>query len=104
MWFTASLLFKSVHSPSSSRPAVWELSIRLLRAETEAEARTEAERIGNATPASYQAQSDQVTWRFEGVESICAIESETLQHGTEVYSTFLSDTAVAEFRKAFGEE
>jgi hypothetical protein len=66
MWYSASLLFKSVHVPSDSRPPLWEESIRLIEAETEIDARKEAERIGRAEKVAYRAQSDVVLQKALG--------------------------------------
>ena len=104
MWFAASLLFKSVHVPTGSRPPVWEQSIRLIEAETEAQAREEAERIGRAQKVSYQAQNDVVLWTFEGVERLYAIDRPELQNGVELFSRFLSDDTVTSLAKPFSDE
>jgi hypothetical protein len=104
MWFAASLLFKSVHVPSGARPALWEESIRLIHAATEADAQKEAERIGRAEKVAYQAQSDLVFWTFEGVERLFAIDDDQLLHGTELFSRFLRDSEVSSLLTPFDED
>jgi hypothetical protein len=104
MWYSVSLLFKSVHVPTGPRPAVWEESIRLVEAETESEARQKAEIIGQSEKASYQARNDLVLWTFEGVERLYTIDQERLKHGVELFSRFLRDSEVESLRTPFDDE
>jgi Domain of unknown function (DUF4288) len=90
MWFTASLLFKSVHIGQPDNDCLWEESIVLLRAETRAEAQQQAERLGQAEEHEYvSATGDLVKWTFQRVDSVYEILDGTLEHGTEVFSRFL---------------
>jgi hypothetical protein len=104
MWYSASLLFKSTHVPSDARPPVWEESIRLVEAESEAVARTEAERIGRAEVVVYQANSDLVLWTFERIERVYEIDNEELRSGTEIFSRFLRDSEVSSLLTPFDPE
>jgi hypothetical protein len=104
MWFAANLLFKSVHVPNRGSPPIWEQSIRLIEAETEADARNKAEPIGGSEIVSYQARSDLVIWTFEGVERIFAIEKTHLSNGVELFSRFLRDSEVTSMRTPFDDE
>jgi hypothetical protein len=104
MWYSASLLFRSTHVPSEARSPVWEESIRLVEAETEADARTEAERLGRAEAVVYQTQNDVVLWTFEGVERVYKIDKDELQNGTEVFSRFLRDSEVTSLLTPFDAE
>jgi hypothetical protein len=91
MWFTASLLFKS-HIPNEPEAqALWEESIVLIRAVDEEEARTKAEEIGKHGELEYLAAAgNQVHWTFERIESIHEVLAKNLEHGTELFSRFLS--------------
>jgi hypothetical protein len=104
MWFAANLLFKSVHIPSGKSPPIWEQSIRLIEAETEADARDKAERLGRSEMVSYQARSDLVIWTFEGVERVYAIEQDHLSDGVELFSRFLRDAEVTSMMTPFEDE
>jgi hypothetical protein len=104
MWFAANLLFKSVHVPSGHRPPIWEQSIRLIEAETEADARNKADRVGRSEVVAYQAQSDLVIWTFEGVERVYAIEEDHLGDGVELFSRFLRDSEVTSMQTPFEDE
>ena len=70
MWYTASLLYKSAHIPTESKPTLWEESIRLVQAESEEEARVEAERIGKSEAHSYEVEDGLVIWSFEKIERV----------------------------------
>jgi hypothetical protein len=104
MWFTVNLLFKSNHPEHPENEFLWEERMFLVHAETEEEARREAERIGKAEEHEHVAANrDLVRWTLERIESVCAIDAETIKHGTEVFSRFLSDTEVASISTGFPE-
>lgn len=104
MWFTASLLFKSNIPNEPEGQALWEESIVLIRAADEEEARTKAEDIGKHGEHEYLAAAgNQVRWTFERIESIHQILSEYLEHGTEVYSRFLSASEIESLLSHFSE-
>src|SRR5438105_4014142 len=91
MWFTASLFFKSNIPNEPDTQALWEESIVLIRAADEQEARIKAEEIGKRREHKYLAAAgNQVRWSFEKIESIHEVLAENLEHGTEVFSRFLS--------------
>src|SRR4051794_19878834 len=90
MWFGVSLLFKSSHVGNPDQNALWEERIVLINAESEAEARHQGELLGKAEEHDYvSAAGDQVRWTFELVERVYAIQAETLEDQTEVFSRFL---------------
>jgi hypothetical protein len=103
MWYTASLLFKSIHTPAESKPTVWEESVRLIRARNETEARQEAETIGRAEAHSYEAEGGAVVWVFERVERLFEITDEELRNGSEVFSRYLRDSEVKSLLTPFEE-
>jgi hypothetical protein len=93
MWFAANLLFKSTHLDRPEHEGLWEECVTLVRAETEEKARDEAERIGKAREHEYvSATGDLVRWTFERIESLSEIDS--LEHGSELFSRFLSQSEV----------
>ena len=95
MWFSASLLFFSEHVGHSVANPLWEEQIILLQGADEDAAKAKAELRGKAEEHEYRnAENHLVRWRFERVERIFQIESETLAEGTEVFSRFLRDTDV----------
>jgi len=91
MWFTASLLFKSNIPNEPDSEALWEESIVLIRAANEEEARIKAEDSGKRREHEYLASAgNPVRWTFERIESVHEILAENLEHGTELFSRFLS--------------
>jgi hypothetical protein len=104
MWYAVSLLYKSFHLPPESEPTLWEESVRLIQAPTEAEARAAAERIGRSGAHSYEVESGTVSWTFEGIERVYLIEDEELRNGSEVFSRFLRDAEVKSLLTPFSDE
>lgn len=105
MWYTANLLFKSVHSPTSSKDALWEESIRLIEAETREQAMEKANILGKAAEVSYPIQSDDSTkWTFVKVERVVEIDGQKLKDGAEVFSRFLRESEVQSLLTPFDDE
>src|SRR4051812_16845043 len=94
MWYAVNLLYKSVHIPAESKPTVWEESIRIIQALSEAAARKEAEEIGRSAAHNYEVEDGSVTWTFEGIERVFSIQDDELRSGSEVFSRFLRDSEV----------
>lgn len=95
MWYAASLLFSSEHVDHPEANPLWEEQIILLQADDEDTAKIKAEARGKGANHQYfNAENHLVKWRFEQVERISQIESETLGDGTEVFSRFLRNTEV----------
>jgi len=93
MWYSASLLFKGVHSPLRAEP-LWEESVRLIKADTEDDAREKARRLGVAEKTSYRTSDGKVTWIFDRIERVYAIDAESIVDGTELFSRFLRNSEV----------
>lgn len=94
MWYSASLLLKRIHPRAAvgTDEALWEESIVLIEANSEDEAREEAERLGGKENQSFQAVSgEEVRWEFVRVTAIHELLDESLKNGTEVFSRFLRD-------------
>jgi hypothetical protein len=95
MWFAVNLLFKSVHAGKPEEDSLWEERIILIQAETEAEARQQAELLGKDEEHEYvSATGDLVRWTFQQIERVYPIEAETLENQTEVFSRFLRSSEV----------
>ena len=103
MWYGVSLLYKSVRTPPESDPPLWEESVRLIRAPTEAEARDVAERIGRSGDHSYETEDGWVRWTFERIERVFSIGDEELRNGSEVFSRFLKDAEVESLLTPFSD-
>jgi hypothetical protein len=102
MWFAVNLLFESIHPDHPENEFLWEERIILVRADTEEQARREGERLGKCEEQEYTAATgDLVRWVFRQVESVRAIE--TLDHGTELFSRFLSRQEVESLLSPFKE-
>src|SRR5262249_27059457 len=100
MWFAVNLLFEAVHPDDRENDSLWEERIILVRAKTETEACEEGERIGKAGEHEYiAANGDLVRWTFRQVERVSAVE--VLDHGTELFSRFLSKQEVESLLSPF---
>ncbi len=68
MWYAASLLMKIIHTEPESED-LWELSIRLIQADTRALAMERAEAMGKQEEVGYvSVQGNRVKWEFVQVE------------------------------------
>ena len=100
MWYTANLLFKSTHSKHQAGEAIWEESVRLIKANNEGEARQRAIDIGRSSQPSYAIEGDaNVKWTFVQVERVCEIDVEELTDGVELFSRFLRSSEVESILK-----
>ena len=100
MWYAACLLIESSRSPPGAEP-IWEQSIRLIAADSEDEARAKAERLGQSEGTSYLTTAGMLTWTFNRVERVYAIDTDTLTDGTELFSRFLRASEVASLLTPF---
>jgi len=93
MWFTASLLFKAEHLGVSNYTPLWEELVILFQAISESDAEAKAAAYGQSHQHEYtNDEGTLIRWRFQKVERVCAIESTTLEDGTELFSRFLRDS------------
>jgi len=103
-WFVASLLFKSVHTPTPSDDPLWEERLILIQAATQDEANAKAAIIGAQEVHSYKTVvGDTATWMFDGVLNTYEIEGSELSDGTELFSRFLRDTEVSSLKTPFAD-
>ena len=103
MWFSASLLFRSIHTVPDG-VELWEESICLVEADTEAKALAKASAIGHREQVSYVARGeDTVTWEFVQVERVFEIEGGQPSDGVELFSRFLRKSEVESLLKPFEE-
>ena len=90
MWYTASILYESVHNQKVKEDDIWEEQIVLILAESESDAMAKAEMIGKRGEERYlSATNEKVRWTFRCVQSTYGLLDEELKHGTEVFSRFL---------------
>lgn len=94
MWFSASLLFQSVHRIPSDG-SLWEESIRLIKATSLTEAKSIADLLRRSSETEYSVSDiDSVRWTFVRVESVFSIEDDLLKSGIELFSRFLRESEV----------
>ena len=104
MWYAVNLLFKSQRTPTSGDDPLWEESIRLIEAGTEAEAREKAVQLARADETCYDTINDTVTWVLDRVGQVYAIEADSLASGVEVFSRFLRNSEVQSLLTPFDDE
>lgn len=105
MWYSASLLYESVHDQKVREEDIWEERIVLISAGTDAEARAQAELIGiNGEVAYWSASKEQVRWVFREVQSIFELLDQELKAGAEVFSRFLRASEARSLLVPFEEE
>lgn len=89
MWYAASIFTKAESPNRPDSEALWEESIVLIKANSEAHARTVAEKIGRDSEVEYVGATDElISWRFIRVDRIQEI-GEELKPNEEVFSRFL---------------
>lgn len=105
MWYSASLLYESVHNQMAREESIWEEQIVLISADTDAEARAQAELIGKNAEVMYtSATQDQVRWAFREVQSVFQLLDQELKSGAEVFSRFLRASEARSLLTPFEEE
>ena len=97
MWFSARLLYRSTVDDSSEVPPLYEESIILINAESEAAACAEAERIAYSREHSYpNPEGKEVRWKFVRVLESQDLCEEELFSGVEVYSRLIRSASEPE--------
>src|SRR5947209_3742675 len=95
MWYTVSLLFRSVHNGEPRDRDLWEEIIYLVQAEDDEDAEHQAECLGKAKEhEDVSLTGELVRWVLHKVESVCRVESDSLTSGTELFSRFLNSVDV----------
>ena len=104
-WYSASLFYCGKREGGDHQSALWEERIIVLRAPGQVEAEKAAIAIGREKPLHYHAMDGtHITWEFRQVERCYEIESETLEHGTEVLSRFLRASEAESLLRPFDDE
>jgi len=99
MWFTASILFQSEISGDQNSP-LWEERIILLKADSEPEAKSLAERYGRSAETKYvSATKEEVAWKVESILGLNEVLDSSLDSGAEVFSRFLDSKQVNELKR-----
>lgn len=66
----------------------------MIKADSEDDARTKANELGLSEEHSYGVEGGVLTWRFDRVERVYAIDDAELGSGTELFSRFLRESEV----------
>jgi hypothetical protein len=108
-WYSARLLYESLHDRSESDSRVFEDRIIVLDASSEDDARERARELATAGENRYpNAYGETVEWKFREVLNLCSLFDEELRDGSEVYFAFLDGAALEHVRKSlnfkFGDE
>jgi len=92
-WYTASLIFESKRVQGEPpKDSLWEESIYLLAARSEAEAATVARKLGLSNETEFNAaDGHRIRWTFVEVQSIHEVCADHIAHGIELFSRFLDE-------------
>lgn len=86
MWFSAKLLFRADVDDQADIPPLHEASIRILKADSEEQAKEMAAETGVKEECNYKnSNGDLVQWRFVRIEEVQAIDDSEIRSGTEVF-------------------
>ena len=100
-WFAARVVLESQHPNDTGGEPLFEDRIFLIRAANEDEARSKARSFGKAAKEQYiNAEGRQVVWVFRELLDVKWIADETLEDGSEVYSTLLDQSELDQLRSA----
>src|SRR6266849_2104231 len=88
MWYSVSILMKSVSSEVAGGALLWEETIILVAAKDESDARVKGEKI---------------RWTYDRVFKVFEINRGIIGDGTEVFSRFLRDSEVNSMSNPFDE-
>ena len=106
--YSASLLFRSNRDGVAADfdgPGLWEESIILVEALSEADAAEEAARIGQSMESNYVAlDGARVSWHFHKVERVFEIQDRPLAHGCEIFSRHLRGSEVKSLLTPFDDD
>jgi hypothetical protein len=98
VWFAARLLFVS---QIEGEETLFEETMVLLRAQTEAAAIKRAIKLGEAETHSYQnGDNETVSWVFSQVLDLIQLDTPSIEDGTEVYHHFLTAAEVDQVRES----
>jgi hypothetical protein len=89
-WYSVKLLFQSTIDGRLLEQSLCEESIRILRGESDEQARARAEEIGRSAEHEYLNESGEVVrWNFVSVLELQDLSETELQDGMEVFSTLI---------------
>src|SRR5262249_50803022 len=87
-WYWVAALYKAVHVGVPRKRHLWERTVFLVQATSDAEAAQTAERVAREKEHEYVAAAgDLIRWTFQYIEDIQSLLDEAFEEGTEVYWT-----------------
>jgi|SRR4051794_7222775 len=96
-WFAACLLMESLVDSGPPKEKLFEETIVLVRAATDADAAQKAERFGRDAEHEYQnTYGETVRWVFRELLDLKELIDEAIGDGTEVYYAFLDENEVVQ--------
>lgn len=105
MWFCAALLRVAERNGKRDANSLWEEQFVLVESVDEQQAsKLVQERYGHDQAPYKNNKGDLIAWKFVAIERVYAIEQQTLNNGTEVFSRFLRDSEVQSLLTPFSEE
>ena len=90
-YFSVGLLYESVCLDQNDlRPGIWEESIRIVSANTQAQAQQRAIELAASGESTYQNQDGQtIAWKFRKISAVYELLDDAIGDGTEVFSRTL---------------
>lgn len=103
MDYSVALVLRGKHE--SGRAALWEFVVLLVEASEEDEARAKAEQLAARYETDFRTvDGDTVSWRLEAVQKVALIDYGADRNGTELYSTFLTDSEARSILEPMAED
>ncbi len=104
MWFSASLLSEGESPDRAPSEILWEESIVLIEADSEAEARIVAAKVAKDSETEYcTAMGEKISWKFRSIQSVYEMDGSSFKTGTELFSRFLRSSEVESLLADFEE-
>ena len=98
MWYTASLIFKSVNEDGVTN--LCEERIILFDALCETDVYAKAQSFGLDSEHSYEVEGGgTLHWKYDSVERVCEIDDSDIHDGSELFSRFLTEDDIGVLKK-----
>jgi hypothetical protein len=100
-WFSARLLFVSLHPDEAELEKVYEDRIVLVQAPDEDRAAIMAKKLGLEAGQEYRNEyGARVIWEFMEVLDLLQLDETEIAHGSEVYSKFIDEEDLEAIRRS----